>query len=269
VSPLDSTRTDRLPFDASVPSAARIFDYLLGGGHNFAADRAAAARMIQEFPELPRVILRGRGFLRRAVRYLADEQGIRQFLDLGSGIPTARNVHEVAIAHAPGARVVYVDIDPMAVTHAQSILRGRADVVCVEGDLRDPGKLLAHPKVRSVLDLSEPVGVLMSAVLHLIPGEEAGQIVDGYMGRVAPGSCLVVVHHTSDSASEDEARAREIYIRSVRQLVPRSREEIAAFFHDLRLVDPGVVLVPLWRPDPGEELADAPAYYGYAAVGRK
>ena len=267
MTPLDS---DGLPgFDPMVPTVARIYDYLLGGEHNFAADRAAAAETIRAFPELPRVMLTGRKFVRRAVRYMA-EQGVRQFLDLGSGIPTVRNVHEIAAGYLPDPRVVYVDIDPMAVTHARSILRGRENVVCIQGDLRDPQKILASREVRSVLDLSEPVGVILSAVLHFIPGELAGQIVDSYMTSVTAGSFLAIVHHTSESSDQDEAEAREIYARQVQRLVPRSRAEITAFFRDLTIVEPGVVLPPLWRPDPGDvPPGELPLYYGYAAVGRK
>jgi hypothetical protein len=268
------TARDSLPrLDPDTPTSARIYDYLLGGSHNFTADREAAQEMIAAFPALPRALGAARAFVRRATRFLAAEQHIAQFLDLGSGIPTVRNVHEVAQSANPAARVAYVDIDPVAVAHSRSILRGARQATCVQADLRDATAVIAHPTVRSVIDFSRPVGIILNAVLHFIPGDEvAGGIVDAYLNAAAPGSFLVICHHTSDSDLAEEARAREIYTRAVHQLVPRSHAQITAFFHDTVLVDPGVVLTPLWRPDPGEQSgppADVPLYFGYGGVGRK
>lgn len=258
--------------DPNTPTPARIYDYLLGGSHNFAADRDAAQEMIAAFPALPQVLAASRAFVRRVTWYLAAECGISQFLDLGSGIPTARNVHEIAQAANPAARVAYVDIDPVAVAHSRSVLRGVQQAACIQGDLRAPSVICADPAIRAVIDFSRPVAVILNAVLHFVPGDEAvAGIVDGYLNAAAPGSYLAVCHHTSESASEDEARAREIYNSAVQPLIPRSRAQITALFRGTAITDPGVVLTPQWRPDPGEAeaAAQAPLYFGYAGLGRK
>jgi SAM-dependent methyltransferase len=262
--------------DANTPSSARIYDYLLGGSYNFAVDREAAQGMIAAFPALPQVLRAGRAFVRRATRYLAAEQGVTQYLDLGSGIPTVRNVHEIAQA-AQGkesTRVAYVDIDPVAVAHARRILHGNPAVTCVQADLRNPAAVCANPDIRAVIDFSRPVAVMLNAVLHFIPDDdEANSIVGAYLGAVPAGSYLVLGHHTSDSVDAAEAEARQIYARTTQALVPRSRAKITAFFAGTELVEPGVVLTPNWRPDPAEmseqPTGDTPLYFGYAGVGRK
>jgi hypothetical protein len=266
------TAAARLPrLDANTPSSARIYDYLLGGSHNFAADRAAAQDMIAAFPALPQVLATGRAFVRRATRFLA-EQGVSQFLDLGSGIPTARNIHEVAQAVNPVARVAYVDLDPVAVAHCRSILRGVGYTTCVQGDLLDPAAIRADPAVRAVIDFAQPVAVILAAVLHFVPGDDrAARVVDGYLGAVAPGSYLVISHHSSDSDRPGEARAREIYSAAVRPLIPRSAAQVAALFGAAEIIDPGIVLTPRWRPDPAAPASPAPGgqqHFGYAGVGR-
>jgi hypothetical protein len=259
--------------DANTPSAARIYDYLLGGSYNFAADRDTAQAMIAAFPALPQVLRAGRAFMRRATHFLASEQGISQFLDLGSGIPTVRNIHEIAQAVGPDeTRVAYVDIDPVAVAHSRRILRGDRNATCIQGDLRDPAAVCASPEIRAIIDFSQPVAVVLNAVLHFIADDsEAAAIVDGYMSAVAAGSYLVIGHHTSESTRLDEARAREIYTRAAQPLIPRSRSEITEFFHATTIVEPGIVLTANWRPEPGDtpDAADVPLYFGYAGVGRK
>lgn len=259
--------------DANTPSPARIYDYLIGGSYNFAADRDAAQAMIAAFPPLPQVLRAGRAFVRRTTHFLASEQGVTQFLDLGSGIPTVRNVHEIAQAVSPDdTRVAYVDIDPVAVAHSHRILRGSRNATCVQADLRNPAAVCASPDIRAVIDFSRPVAVLLNAVLHFIDGDDAAAaVVDGYMSAAAPGSYLVIGHHTAESASPGEARAREIYSRTTQPLIPRSRSQIIRFFHATTIVEPGVVLTPLWRPEPGEAdpAAQVPLYFGYAGVGRK
>jgi S-adenosyl methyltransferase len=269
------SRDPKLPrLDANTPSAARIYDYLLGGSYNFAADRDTAQAMIAAFPALPQVLRAGRAFVRRATHFLADEQDITQFLDLGSGIPTVRNVHEIAQAVSPDeARVAYVDIDPVAVAHSRRILRGNPGAGCIQADLRDPAAVRASPDVRALIDFSRPVAVILNAVLHFIADDdEASAIVDGYMNAVTAGSYLIVGHHTGESAQPDEARAREIYTRAAQPLIPRSRAQITGFFHATTIIEPGIVLSPTWRPDPGEAAGaagDVPRYFGYAGVGRK
>jgi len=260
--------------DANTPSAARIYDYLLGGSYNFAVDRDTAQAMITAFPQLPQVLRAGRAFVRRATHFLASEQGITQFLDLGSGIPTVRNIHEIAQAASPdGAHVAYVDIDPVAVAHSHRILRSSQGVIGIQGDLRDPAAVCASSGIRAVIDFSRPVAVILNAVLHFIADDGlAAAIVDGYMSAVPAGSYLVIGHHTSESARPDEARAREIYSRAAQPLIPRSHTQITEFFHATTLVEPGVALTPNWRPEPGETAgpaADVPPYFGYAGVGRK
>lgn len=268
------TASGSLPrLDPNTPTPARIYDYMLGGTHNFAADRYAAQDMIAAFPALPRVLSAARAFVRRATRFLAAEQGISQFLDLGSGIPTVRNVHEIAEAANPAARVAYVDIDPVAVAHSRTILQGATNATCIQGDLRDPAAVCATPAVRAVIDFTRPVAVILNAVLHFIPGDDlAAGIVDSYLSAVPPGSYLVILHHTSESVRADEARAREIYSSAVQPLIPRSRAQITALFDGTQIVEPGIVLSPQWRPDSGEETVapePVPLYFGYAGVGRK
>ena len=261
--------------DANTPSSARIYDYLLGGSYNFAADRDAAQHMIAAFPALPQVLRTARAFVRRAARYLASDQDVAQYLDLGSGIPTVRNVHEIvqAARGAGNARVAYVDIDPVAVAHAHRILHGNQSATCVQADLRDPAAVCASPEIRAVIDFDRPVAIMLNSVLHFIAdNDEANAIVDQYLAAVPPGSYLIICHHTSDSADIDEAEAREIYSRTTQPLIPRSRAQIEAFFDGTTLVEPGVVLTPLWRPDPADAVAldgDTPLYYGYVGVGRK
>jgi O-methyltransferase involved in polyketide biosynthesis len=256
--------------DANTPTSARIHDYLLGGSHNFAVDRDTAQEMITIFPALSQVVSARRSFLRRAVRFLAAERGICQFLDLGCGIPTARNVHEIAQAVSPTARVAYVDIDPIAVAHSRSVLRGVGYATCVQGDLRDPAAIRSDPAIRAVIDFARPVAVVLSAVLHYLPGDEAAEVVDRYLGAAAPGSYLLISHHAAESSRADEARAMRLYGTAVAQVIPRTRTQVAAFFAGTEIVDPGVVLTPQWRPDPGES-ASCPAepHFGYAALGRK
>lgn len=260
--------------DANTPSAARIYDYLIGGSYNFAADRDAAQAMIAAFPALPQVLRGVRAFVRRATHFLASERGITQFLDLGSGIPTVRNIHEIAQAVSPDdARIAYVDIDPVAVAHSRRILRGSQNVTCIQADLRNTAQVCASSDIRAVIDFSRPVAVILNAVLHFIDDDTAAAaIVDDYMSAAAPGSYLVIAHHTGESARPDEASAREIYTRTTQPLIPRSRAQITEFFHATTLVPPGVVLTPQWRPEAAEEAdpaAEVPRYFGYAGVGRK
>ena len=261
--------------DPNKPSPARIYDYMLGGTHNFAADRDAAQAIIAEFPALPQVLRAVRSFVRRSTHFLAAQAGVGQFLDLGSGIPTVQNVHEVAQAASPASRVAYVDIDPIAVVHSRRILAGNPGAVCIQGDMRDPAAICAAPEVRAMIDFSRPVAVLMSAVLHFIADDaEAAAIVSGYLATVPAGSYLIICHHTSESTDENEARARAIYSSRAQPLIPRSRAQIASFFQGLELVEPGVVLTPQWRPD-GVDLpapegsAPVPEYFAYVGVGRK
>jgi hypothetical protein len=241
------------PDEAKPATAARIYDYHLGGTHNFPADREAAQAMATMFPLLPALVRNNRAFLRRAVRFLSDA-GVRQFVDIGSGIPTEGNVHEVA---APGSRVAYVDIDPVAVSESLDILEGNANAVAVRGDVRDPGAILAHPRIRGLIDFEQPVGLLLLAVLHFIPDEELAQSsVAKLLAALAPGSYLVICHASAEGATVDQDNldaAHDLYER--RTSTPfhlRTREQMTQFFTGAQLVEPGVVWLPEWHPAPDD-----------------
>lgn len=257
--------------DITVPSVARVYDYYLGGSHNFDADRAFAQDVLAVLPDMPRVAQENRSFLRRAVRQLCAA-GIDQFLDLGSGIPTVGNVHEVAQACNPGARVVYVDHDPVAVTHSNRLLGADDRVTVISGDLRKPDAVLTDPAVRDHLDLSRPVAVLLVSVLHFVADDQRpADFIAHYLAETAPASHLVISHATAD-ATAGAADAQGLYNRqrSPNPMRMRSRDEITALFGDLTLLDPGVVRIPQWRPDAPEDVpADVDAYPGFAGVARR
>ncbi|WP_231950453.1 SAM-dependent methyltransferase [Allokutzneria albata] len=243
--------------DLSRPSAARMYDHFLGGSHNFSIDREAAAVAEQAFPGVRLAVQANRSFLRRAVKYLVDN-GIRQFLDLGSGIPTVGNVHEVAQGKCCGARVVYVDIDPIAVGHGLRILAGNPDATSVRADLRDPARVLENREVRALLDLDQPLAVLMVAALHFVPdAENPWGVVSGYLDRLVPGSYLVLSHGTNEDFSDEEnsgfETVREVYQRTASPIVVRTEDEVAKFFAGLELVPPGLVRLSDWRPDSAEQ----------------
>ncbi|MGH3655158.1 MAG: SAM-dependent methyltransferase [Micromonosporaceae bacterium] len=256
--------------DLSRPSAARVYDYYLGGSHNFAVDRDMAKQAIEMWPDLPRIIRSNRAFLRRAVQYLVG-QGVRQFLDLGSGIPTVGNVHEIAQQAAPEARVVYVDIDPVAVSHGRAILSENPLVTFIQADLRDPARVLAEPALKDLLDLEEPVAVLMVAVLHFVPdGEDPRGLVRLYRDLVAPGSHLALSHASADGHSEEGRSHEQLYARTPTPMSMRSHAQITMLLDGWDLVEPGLVHIPLWHPDPSDPSAGSEdTLVGYAAVGRK
>jgi S-adenosyl methyltransferase len=256
--------------DPDRPSAARIYDYYLGGSHNFGVDREFARRAIELWPELPEIMRANRAFLHRAVRYLIS-QGITQFLDLGSGIPTVGNVHEVAQAEHPGARVVYVDIDPVAVTLSRSLLDGDANTAVVQADLRNVAAVLAAPETRRLLDLSTPLGVLMIAVLHFVPdSDDPARIVARYREAMAPGSYLALSHATQEGEPGQADPHMALYARTGSPMTMRSRPEIAAIMDGFETVPPGVVFFPQWRPDPhAPAVAHPERFTGYVAVGRR
>jgi SAM-dependent methyltransferase len=257
-------------------TAARIYDYFLGGIHNFPADQEAAKQIISRFPFIPQGAQANRVFLRRAVRYLADA-GIRQFLDIGSGIPTAGNVHEIAQEAAPDARVVYVDIDPVAVAESLEILAGNDQAVAVRADLREPHAILDHPQVRKMLNFSQPTALLLAAVLHFMPDDEqARSTVDELVAALAPGSYLLISHaavETFNPESPEYKAIQDLYKRQTTTPAKlRTRAETERFFAGLELVEPGVVWLAEWRPEPGtpNPFADNPARSSaWAGVGRK
>jgi hypothetical protein len=234
-------------------TSARMYDYFLGGVHNFAADREAAQTVIAQYPTVPAVARANRAFLGRAVRFLAG-QGVRQFLDIGSGIPTAGNVHEIAQAVAPECRVVYVDIDPVAVAESLDILEGNDRATAIRADLRDPRSVVDDPRVRRMLDLTQPVALVLAAVLHFVPDDEqAYGVVDELLAALPAGSYLVLSHGAAETfmiSDERTATARAVYNKQTSTAgKPRTRQEVERFFADrCALLDPGVTWCPEWRP---------------------
>jgi hypothetical protein len=264
---------------AKPATAARIYDYFLGGTHNFPADREAAETIMRMFPATRMAARVNRAFLRRAVRYLRT-QGVTQFLDIGSGIPTEGNVHEIAQEGCDlEVRVVYVDIDPVAVAESQEMLEHNEFAVAIHGDAHDPASIVDHPMVRKVLDFDRPVAVLMAALLHfIIDDDEAKDIVGQLLSVLPSGSYLVVSHVVDETASDyvqsdDVRRVHEVYRKQTSTILRlRTRAEIEEYFDGLELLEPGVVWLSDWRQEPGDPIPaeDDVAYYVTAGgVGRK
>jgi SAM-dependent methyltransferase len=253
------------PFRAA---SGRVYDYLLGGKDNFAADREFVQRVLTEAPESRWAARQNRAFVERAVDYCA-RQGIRQFIDLGCGLPsTTQNVHQVARRVDRACRVVYADGDPMAVAHAQALLARGPEVAGVHGDLRRPRDILCHDDVRRLIDFSRPVAVLMSALLHTIPdADDPPGIVARFMDAVAPGSHLVLSHATHDMDPDKVDAIRKLYEGAAMPLATRSKDEVRALFAGLEMVEPGLVYTVEWRPP--LEFADPGLAGVYAGVARK
>ncbi|HUA40363.1 MAG TPA: SAM-dependent methyltransferase [Streptosporangiaceae bacterium] len=254
-------------FDTSVAHQARIADYLLGGRDNFAADRKAAEAMIEAYPTMVELMRANRAFLRRAVRFLAGEAGIRQFLDIGTGIPTAGNTHEVAQEIAPDSRVVYVDYDPVVLAHARALLTSTPEGVTdyVDSDLRDLTKVLAD--AAKTLDFGQPVAVTVTMTLHAIPdADDPYEIVAQYMNAMPAGSYLSISHPASDIEPEKAAAIVDrLKPLSYQQYAARTRAQVLRFFDGLELVEPGLVQIQQWRP-----AIEVPETYSvWAGVGRK
>jgi len=245
-------REPRVPdgVDVTRPSIARIYDYLLYGKDNFAVDRAAADKLMESRLDPRRLSLANRAFLRRAVRFLA-QQGIAQYLDLGSGLPTSPSVHEVAREVIPDARVVYVDHDPIVVVHNDALLATRDGVITIRGDVRDPDAVLADEALATCLDFSQPVAVLVLSVLHFISHEEdAPGIIAKFRQRMVPGSYLAVSLGTSDGADPEMiAETTQTYAAARMPFTLRSRAQIMDLFEGFSLIEPGLVSLPEWRPD--------------------
>lgn len=270
---------ERLGDDINTATAARMYDYYLGGVHNFAADREAAEKVIGSMPLVPYIARGNREFLGRAVRFLVD-QGVRQFLDIGSGMPTQGNVHQAAQEAHPDASVVYVDIDPVAVMHSRGLLEGNTRAAAVLGDLRRPNDLLDlldSPEVRQIIDLDKPVALLLVAVLHFVPDDDVAYgAVSRLRDRLVPGSWLVVSHGAAEGFIAGEAKAVQ-GVYQQRTATPgglRTRDQVLEFFGDgFEIVEPGLVWVPQWRPQPDRDpgvFDGEPEKSGlHAVVGRK
>ncbi|WP_248958052.1 SAM-dependent methyltransferase [Sphaerisporangium perillae] len=255
--------------DPNVPSAARIYDYALGGKDNYAADRAAAETVFSLAPEMRIMARQNRAFLGRAVRYLAAEAGIRQFLDLGSGLPTQQNVHQVATEIAPESKVVYVDYDPIVVAHGDALVATSGDVAFVRGDVRRIDEVLDHPDVRRLIDFDRPVAVLLVAVVHFIPDAEGPYEVVARLREVmAPGSYLAVSSVTPDPHPDETAELVKVSTSAGAPFVARSHAEVTRFFEGFDLVEPGLVIAPEWRP-PIARTVDPEKMWVLAGVGRK
>jgi hypothetical protein len=257
--------------DTQRANVARVYDYLIGGSHNFLADQDVGRTIAAVEPNAKAIALANRQYLGRAVRFMADA-GIRQFLDIGSGIPTEGNVHEVAHRVAPGSRVVYVDIDPVAIAHSKAILAGNQDATVIDADLREPEKILAHESTRQLIDFSQPTGLLLVSVLHFIADDEdPWQIVAQLRDALAPGSYFGLCHLTSEGRPAVGQAAEKVYNRTVTtELHVRSRGDIERFFGDFELVEPGLVDIPRWRPDsPADVPSDPTKFWALVGVGRK
>ncbi len=258
-------------FDTSVAHPARMYDYYLGGKDNFPADRKAAEEVLAVLPEGRDMARANRAFLGRAVRFLAGAAGIRQFLDIGTGLPTQGNTNEVAHAVAPGSRVVYVDNDPIVLVHARALLAAhdQSRTTVIQADLRVPDGILAHPEVHATLDFDQPMAILLVAILHFIRDQEdpAG-IVARLKQVMSPGSYLVISHGTQDFDPALAQQAVRPYNRATAPFVLRSKDEIAGFFDGLDLVDPGLVQIPLWQPD-GPLPSSLDRIWLYGGIGRK
>ncbi|MEZ0073091.1 SAM-dependent methyltransferase [Planotetraspora sp. GP83] len=252
--------------DPTTPNVARMYDYYLGGKDNFAADREAAQRILKVFPDTRLSAVENRAFLARAVDFLVKE-GVRQIVDIGSGLPTQGNVHEIAHRAAPGTHVVYVDYDPVVVTHARAILGRGENVSVLQADFREPDVLL--PALEGLVDLDRPVAFLLFAILHFIPDEaKPYEIVGRLRDASAPGSYLAV-SHARDARPDLTPGALEVYNRATASLALRTHAEIERFFDGYELLEPGLVYPEDWRPDAGRPRFPQTASVGYGGVGRK
>jgi S-adenosyl methyltransferase len=245
---------DPAGLDVTTPNIARMYDYMLDGKDNFAADRDAAEKLITMMPQLPLVARANRAFLRRAVRVLVAEHGIRQFIDVGTGLPTMGNVHEVARRAAPDTRVVYVDNDPVVCCHARALLSSPATQI-VEADLRLPEEIIGHPLTRQTIDFGEPFALMFMSVLHFVPDQDdPWAVIARFRAAMAPGSFLVISHGTLET-HPDDPRAQlsaEVYSQSSASLALRSLDSVRRLFDGFELVEPGLVWISQWRPAPAE-----------------
>jgi SAM-dependent methyltransferase len=258
--------------DLSTPNVARMYDYYLGGKDNFAADRAAAEKALEIAPQIRLAARQNRAFMGRAVRHLA-ELGIRQFLDVGTGLPTQSNVHEVAQGATQDTRVVYVDNDPVVLTHGRALLGGTEHVHIVQADLRHPEEILDNPEVRERLDFDRPIAIMLVAIVHFLQEtDDPESIVARFREALPPGGHLVLSHVCGDALPASVPGVTEVYRHSSMPIVARTPDRIRGFFGDLELLEPGVVNVAQWRPDSVETRRIAEKYrrpYFLAGVARK
>jgi len=253
----------RETFRPDIPSVARIYDYLLGGKDNYPADRAVGESMIAQLPNVRRAVQWNRAFLHRVVRYLVGEAGIRQIIDVGAGLPTVGNTHEVALAASPHSRVVYVDHDPVVLTHSRSMLHGVPGTAVIGRDLLEPDTILADPALRELIDFSEPVALLFLSILHFVADEDdpAG-LIARLLAPFPAGSYVAISHATPDTVPEVNDVER-VFDEATTPAHVRSRARIRQLVAGMEIIEPGLTWPPEWRPDPGEEVPAnvAESYY--------
>ncbi len=259
--------------DPSVPHPARRYDYWLGGKDNFAADRRSGDAVAAAYPAIRTTVIENRRFMQRATRYLAETAGVRQFLDIGTGIPTSPNMHEIAQQVAADSRIAYVDNDPIVLAHARALLTSAPEgaTAYVDADLRDPERILNHPGIRATIDLDRPVGLMLVAILHFLTDDDPYGITRRLIEALPPNSYVVISHATTDLVPREvAATAAPVTTSSMIDMTFRTRDEFAAFFDGLELVPPGISPVTEWRPDtPPEQRTPAAQASMYAAVARK
>jgi hypothetical protein len=260
----------RTTFRPDIPSPARIYDYLLGGKDNYPADRRAGDEIASRLPNVHQAFNWNRTFLRRAVKFLVSEAGIRQLIDIGPGLPAAGSVHDVARQANPATRIVYVDNDPVVLAHGRDTLHGVPNAVILEHDLRTPAKILADPELRRLIDFAEPVAVLLVAILHFISDtDDPAGIISELLAPFPSGSYLVISHATPDETPAVNAAAK-VYDEATAQAHVRRHDDVLALVRDLDLVEPGMVWTPQWHPEPGAGMPARPeAFFCYALVARK
>jgi len=260
----------RKTFRPDIPSAARVYDYLLGGKDNYPADRTVAESMITQLPNVKLAVQWNRAFLCRAVRYLVNEVGIRQIIDIGAGLPTVRNTHEIALEANPAARVVYVDHDPVVLAHARSMLQGVPNTAIIEQDLLEPDKILADPALERLIDFSEPAALLFLSILHFVADEaDPAGLVARLAGPFPAGTHVAISHATPDTAPA-VSDAERVFDHATEQAHVRSRAEVLRLVAGMEVVEPGLTWPPEWRPDPGDIVpANADQAYYCVVVARK
>jgi len=260
----------RETFRPDIPSAARVYDYLLGGKDNYPADRAVAESMIAQLPNVRTAVQWNRAFLRRVVRYLVGEAGIRQIVDIGAGLPTVGNTHEIALNASPEARVVYVDHDPVVLAHGRNMLHGVPNAAIIERDLLAPDEILADPVLRSLIDFGEPAAFLFLSILHFVSDEaDPAGLIARLLEPFPAGSHVAISHATPDTVPEVSDIER-IFDEATEQAHVRSRVDIAKLVAGMDILEPGLAWPPEWRPDPGDQVpANAAESYYCVVVARK
>ncbi|MDS1271025.1 SAM-dependent methyltransferase [Lipingzhangella sp. LS1_29] len=247
--PAAADAVDPPDVDFTTPNMARVYDYVLGGKDNFAVDRAVGDEILRRLPEVRLGVQQQRALLRRAVRLMVEDLGIRQLIDIGAGLPTADNVHEIARRHAPGTRVVYVDNDPVVLAHGRAILADAPEVCVVEGDITRPEEILAHPQTRGLIDLTEPVGLVLCGILHHVSEEEGPQDLVRRLCAPLPVGSHVLLHHLRDPGSAAAAELQQAFRAATGRGEFRSDARVASLLDGLDLLEPGLVPVCRWRPD--------------------